>query len=336
MIRTVFACLLAGLAAPAGAQEYFRDKSIRLIVGSAPGGSHDAYARLVSRHLGPHLPGKPAIVIVNMPGASGVQAANYIYEIAPKDGTVIGTFNRSTPSYEVSGQSNVRFRSKNMGWLGSLAQSNDTVVSWHTSGVRDLEDARRKEIIIGALSRIGTMYGYPSLLNGTIGTKFRIVTGYESGTAVNLAMEKGEVQGRGSNPWGSWKAINPQWVRDRKIIPLVQIGLRKEPDLPETPLLNELARSDEHKRIFAFVSDTAAVDQPYTAPPGLPPDVLAMLRAGFDAMLKNRDFQDEAAKQNLEIDALPGARLAELVARIIDAPRETVARANAIMQGEAK
>ena len=325
---------LSGLFA-ASAQEMFRDKTIRIVVGSAPGGSHDGYARLVSRHLGQHLPGKPAIVLSNMPGASGAQAANYLYEIAPRDGTVIGTFNRSTPYYEAIGGGNVRFRARELNWLASLSQSNDTLVSWHTSGVRSIADAKKTPIIIGALTRVGTMYGYPALLNATLGTKFRIVTGYESGTAVNLAMEKGELQGRGSNPWGSWKAVNPRWVAERKIIPLVQIGLRKEPDLPDAPLLTELAETAEHKRLFAFISDTVAVDQPYAAPPGLAPETRAVLRRAFDAMIASREFLDDANRLNLEIEPLGGDALAGLVARVVEAPRDVVAKVVEIMQGEA-
>ncbi len=326
--------ILALVAAPAGAQEMFSDKTLRVVIGSAPGGSHDAYARLVARHLGARLPGKPNIILSNMPGASGVQAANYLYEIAPKDGTVFGTFNRSTPYYEAIGQGNVRFRSKNFGWLGSLGQANDTVVVWRTTGVRDIAGARQKPIIMGALSKIGTMYGYPALLNATIGTKFRVVTGYESGTAVNLAMETGELQGRGSNPWTSWKAINPRWIAEGKIVPLVQIGLRREPDLPDVPLLTDLAQTDEQKRLFGFITDTVAIDQPWTAPPGLRPETLAAMRAGFNAMIASAEFNEDARKQGLDLDPMSGEKLAELVARVIDAPRDVVSKVVEIMQGD--
>ncbi len=331
----VFAAAAPAPNAAARAQELFKDKTIRIVVGSAPGGSHDSYARVVARHLGRHLPGKPAVVLSHMPGASGAQAANYLYEIAPKDGTALGTFNRSTPYYEAIGGGNVRYNSRVFTWLGSLSQSNDTLVSWHASGVRSIADAKQKQIVMGALSKIGTMYGYPALLNGTIGTKFRIVTGYESGTAVNLAMEKGEVQGRGSNPWNSWKAINPQWVEQGKIIPLMQVGLRKEPDLPNVPLLNDLAEDDAQKRLFSFISDTVAVDQPYTAPPGLAPEARAALRLAFKSMAASREFLDEARRQNLDIDPLDGEELAALVARVVEAPRDVVDRVVAIMQSEA-
>ena len=268
MIRTVFACLLAGLAAPAGAQEYFRDKSIRLIVGSAPGGSHDAYARLVSRHLGPHLPGKPAIVIVNMPGASGVQAANYIQEVAPKDGTVLATFNKSMPFYEVIESSGVRFKSSELTWVGALSQTVDTMAMWHTTGVKTVEDARKREFVLGAVSAVGTTYIYPALLNATIGTKFRMVTGYNGGILIDHGMEKGEVEGRGSNQWASWKSEHPDWVREGKINIIVQIGLRREPDLPGVPMLTDLAQNDEQKRIFEFISTTSALDGPLVGAPG--------------------------------------------------------------------
>ena len=178
------------------------------------------------------------------------------------------------------------------------------------------------------------LFRSPALLNATIGTKFRIVTGYESAAAVNLAMEKGELQGRGSNPWNAWKAINPQWVAEGKIIPLVQIGLRKEPELPQTPLLTELAQNDVQRRMFGFISDAVAVDQPYAAPPGLAPEVGAALRAGFKGMFSSGAFVDEARRLGLDLDPIEGETLASLVTRVVDAPRDVISSVVEIMQGE--
>jgi tripartite-type tricarboxylate transporter receptor subunit TctC len=330
-------CLVAAIAcaaAPALAADDFRDKTIRLIIGSAPGGGHDAYARLTAKHLGAFLPGRPAFIVSNMPGASGVQAANYVYEIAPKDGTTIATFNRSMPNYDVIKLGKVRFHSKDFGWIGSLSQSADVTASWRASGVLSIEDAKKREVTVGAISKIGTMYGYPALLNATIGTRFKIVTGYESGTAVNLALESGEVQVRGSNPWSSYKAIHPDWIAQNKIAPLMQVGLRKEPDLPDTPLLSELAQNDEQRRMFAFLSDTVAIDQPYVLPPGAKPETLRLYRDAFNAMVADRGFLDEARTLNLDIEPLNGEKLAALVARIIDADADVVAAAVKYTGGE--
>ena len=329
----VVAALLA-LATPALAAEDFRDKTIRLIIGSAPGGGHDAYARLVAKHWGAFLPGHPAFIVSNLPGASGVQAANYVYEIAPKDGAVVATFNRSMPYYDVIKQGKVRFQSREFGWIGSLSQTDDVTAAWRASGVLSIEDAKRREVTVGALSKIGTMYGYPALLNAAIGTKFKIITGYESGTAVNLAMESGEVQVRGSNPWSSYKAIHPDWIAQNKIAPLFQVGLRKEPDLPDTPLLTDLAQTAEQRAMFAFLSDTVSIDQPYVLPPGTRPELLKVFREGFDAMTKDAGFLDEAKKEGLDMAPLNGEALAGLVDRILGADPAVVKAVVAVIGAE--
>src|SRR5712671_1948995 len=177
----------------AAADEYYKGKTIRIIAGSEAGGMYDAFARIVSRHLGEHLPGRPTIVVADMPGASGVRATNYLHEVAPKDGTVLATFNKSMPFYQAMGEGGVRFKAQELSWIGALSQLNDVLSVWHTTGVTTIEQAKQREIIMGALSYIGTNWTYPVLLNALIGTKFKVVTGYPSGIAVDHAMEKGEV-----------------------------------------------------------------------------------------------------------------------------------------------
>ena len=325
----VFACVSALAIIPAidcaAAEPHFSGKTIRLIVGSAPGGGYDTYARLVARHLGAHLPGRPAVIVSNMPAASGVQSANYLFSLAPKDGTVIGTFNKSLPGYQAGGHAGIRFKAEEFSWIGCLSQTVDVVVVWHTTRVTSIEGAKQKAIVMGALSRIGTNWTYPTLLNALLGTKFKVVVGYESGTAINLAMEKGEVEGRGSNPWSSWKATSPDWIRDRKIVPLVQIGLRKDPDLSHVPLLTDLAQNDEQRRIFDFVS-SEAIDRPFAAPPGVSPEILAELRNAFDAMTKDPAFLEDAQRQRLDLDPLPGAKVADIVRAIVNTPPDVIQR----------
>lgn len=328
ILLRILGMAVAALYAAGGAalaEPHFGGKTIRLIVGSAPGGGYDTYARLVGRHLGGHLSGHPTVIVSNMPGASGVQAANYLYSLAPKDGTVIGTFNKSMPTYQAVGQAGVRFKAEEFSWLGCLSQTVDVVVVWHATGVTTIEGAKHKQIIMGALSKIGTMYAYPALLNALLGTKFKIVVGYESGTAVNLAMERGEVEGRGSNPWSSWKTTSPHWIADKKIVPIVQIGLQKDRELPNVPLLTELAQTDEQRRIFEFVS-SEAIDRPFAAPPGVSSEVLAELRQAFDAMARDPAFLDDAQKLSLELDPLSGQRVAEIVSGVINTPPAIIRR----------
>jgi hypothetical protein len=334
--HVLFAAVLAstivtGTPRQAGADDYFKGKTIRIIAGSEAGGMYDTYARVVARHLADHLPGKPTIVVTDMPGASGVRATNYLYEVAPKDGTALATFNKSMPFYQAMGEGGIRFKAQEFSWIGALSQTNDTVAVWHTTGVKTIEDAKRREIIMGALSYIGTNWTYPVLLNALIGTKFKIVTGYPSGIAVDHAMEKGEVEGRGSNQWAAWKAIHADWVRDKKIVPLVQVGLRKETELPNVPLLSELAQDEEQRRMLQFVSEAAAMDGPLAAPPGVSPEALAALRTAFNTMTKDTAFRIEAEKLSIDLGPLTGEEVEKIVASIMSTPPAVVEKVKSII-----
>jgi len=334
--HVLFAAVLAATigantARPAAADDYFKGKTIRIIAGSEAGGMYDTFGRLVSRHLADHLPGKPTIVVADMPGASGVRATNYLHEVAPKDGTVLATFNKSMPFYQAMGEGGIRFKAQEFSWIGALSQTNDTVAVWHTTGVKTIEDAKRREIIMGALSYIGTNWTYPVLLNALIGTKFKIVTGYPSGIAVDHAMEKGEVEGRGSNQWAAWKAIHPDWVREKKIVPLVQVGLGKEVELPDVPLLSELAQGEEQRRMLQFVSEAAAIDGPLAGPPGIPVEAFAVLRTAFNTMTKEAAFRAEAEKLSIDLGPLPGEAVEKIVASIMSTPPATVEKVKSII-----
>lgn len=316
-------------APPAAAQDVFHGKPIRLVVGTPAGGGYDTYARLVARHIRDYLPGRPTIVVVNMAGASGITATNWLYEVAPRDGTVLGTFNKSEPFYQAIGQKGVRFKAQEFSWIGALSQAPDTVTVWYTSGVKTMDDAKRREVVMGADSG-GTMTLYPALLNATVGTRFKIVTGYAGFAAVFHAIEQGEVQGAGSAPWASWKAIHPDWVKEHKIVPLVQVGLKAEADLKGVPRLVDLAKNDEQRRMFTFVSAPANIERPYAAPPGIPPNILTLYRQAFSTMVKDPGFRAEAEKQRLDIDPQSGEDVAKIVATIVDTPLQIVAKIKAL------
>jgi tripartite-type tricarboxylate transporter receptor subunit TctC len=325
------AALLCGpLADDAGADDYFRGKTIHVIVGTPPGGGYDTYARLVARHLADFVPGKPAIIVSNMPGASGTKAAAYLSTIAPKDGSVIATFNKSMPLYQALGQRGAAYRTEDMAWIGNVSQTADIVAVWHTTGIKSVADARRREVIMGADSS-GTMTAYPALLNATLGTHFKIVTGYAGGPAVDHAMEQGEVEGRGSNPWTSWKATRPNWVKDGLIVPLVQVGLRKESDLPNVPLLTELAENGEQRAMFTFISAPAAIERPFAGPPGMAGEGRDILRRAFDRVVRDPGFLAEAAQLNLDVDPHPGEEVARIVTGIIDTPPAIVRKVRDII-----
>jgi tripartite-type tricarboxylate transporter receptor subunit TctC len=309
---------------PLGAAEespgFFAGRQLRIIVGTGAGRGYDTYARLVARHLGKHVPGHPTFVVENMPGASGIRAINYLYAAAPNDGTVIATFNNAIPFYQAVGQPGIRFKAEQLSWIGSFAQAATVVAVWHAAGVRTIDDARRIQVVMGATGVAGTKAAYPALLNNTLGTRFKIVTGYEGGNAVTLAIERGEVQGDGSSRWSSWKASRPEWVRDRKIIPVVQIGLRKDVELPGVALLSDYAQSNEQRQMFEFVGAPDSLGQPFAGPPRIPSDRLAILRRAFDLMTHDPAFRAEAATSKVEIDLLTGEETEKIVGLIVGTP----------------
>ena len=324
----------AFLAGPAVAQDagaFFTGKSIRIVVGTGAGGGYDTYARLVARHFGKHLAGRPNIVVDNMPGASGIRAVNYLYAAAPADGTVIATFNNAMPVYQVTGQAGIQFKSEQLSWLGSLTQTASVVVVASSTGVKTLDDAKRIEVVMGATGAAGTKAAYAALLNNTLGTKFKIVTGYEGSNSVSLAMERGEVQGDASNPWSTWKSARADWVKNNRIVPIVQIGLKADPDLPQVPLLGSLAQTDEQKLMFEFTGAPVAIQQPFAGPPKIPSDRLEAMRAAFDAMVVDADFRAEAAKASMDLDPLSGAAVEAIVRQTVATPAVVIAKVQAAM-----
>ena len=333
--RVLSAAALAGIALLTAVQtapaqdNFYAGKTIRIIVGTGSGGGYDGAARLTARYLGKYIPGNPSFVVENMPGASGIKATNYLYAAAAKDGTVIATVNNSMPVYQAIGQDGVRFKAEELTWIGSLLQTATTVSIWHTAGVKTVDDAKHKEVIMGATGAAGTKAAYPALLNNTVGTRFKIVTGYEGGNTLRLAMERGEVQGDGSARWSSWKSTKPDWVRDNKIFAVVQIGLKKDADLPNVPLLTELAQNDEQRKMFAFISQPIAMQQPFVGPPGVPAERLNLLRRGFDAMTKDTEFRREIEQLDLDLDPVSGEEIQKIVRAIIETPAEIVQKVQA-------
>jgi tripartite-type tricarboxylate transporter receptor subunit TctC len=330
-LAALAATLATALAtAAANGQEFLGGKPIKMMVATPPGGGYDAYGRLVARHMRDYLPGRPNIIVNNMAGASGITGTNWLSEVAPKDGSVIGTFNKSEPFYQAIGQKGVRFRAQDFGWIGAMSQAPDTVNVSDRAGVRTIEDVKKKEVIIGADAG-GTMTLFPALLNSMIGTKFKIITGYAGSAAVYLAIEKDEVQGVGSTPWTTWKATRPDWVRDGRILALVQVGLKKDPDLQDVPRLIDLAQNEEQRQLFTFVSSVAAIERPYAAPPGVPADVLATWRSAFNQAVKDPALLAEAEKMNLDLDPQDGETVAKIVNSILSTPPEIIAKVRAFV-----
>ncbi|HEY7298759.1 MAG TPA: tripartite tricarboxylate transporter substrate-binding protein [Xanthobacteraceae bacterium] len=331
IVPWIAAALTAAAANAETAAEFYAHTTVRLLSTADPGGSYDSNARLLGRHLGVHLPGSPRIVVEQMPGASGRLGANYLYGVAPKDGSVIAIVQQSLPMAQVMGESGVQYDGARLNWIGSAILLDDVLVVWHTTGVRSIEDAKKKSIVIGATTATGTNYIYPKLTNELLGTKFKIVTGYAGASAIKLALERGEVQGHGSNPWSDWKLTRPQWIQEKKIIPLMQMSLEKHRDLPDVPRLIDLATTPDVKAVFELMSLTADIGRPFVTAPDVPPDRVAALRQAFAETMKDPEFLADAAKNNIEIRPVYGQELGQLVARVLASPRSAVALLKSVL-----
>jgi len=313
-------------------EDFYRGKSIDLVIGYSPGGSYDLYARLVGRFLGDFIPGKPRIVVRNMPGGGSRVAAKFVYDVGPKDGTVIGAVEQSLSVEQAMGDKGLTFDITKFQYIGSPIEENNTTVTWYTSGIKTIEDAKLREVPMGATGG-STSSQFPKAMNAILGTKFKIVAGYPGGNDINLAMEKGEVMGRGSNAWGAWKATRPDWLRDHKINILVQIGLTKAPDLPDVPLLMDLATNDEDRAVLKLLSTSGAIGRPLFVAPGVPAERVQALRDAFDAMAKSQVFLDAAAAEKFEILPVRGVDLQRIVEGVVATPKPITDRLNQIIGG---
>jgi tripartite-type tricarboxylate transporter receptor subunit TctC len=333
--RVTTAVLLAILpTAGAFAQtpaEFYRGKTVELQIGYTVGGGYDIYARLIARHLGKHLPGNPTVVPKNMEGAGGMRLANWLYSAAPKDGTVLGAVARAMAFEPLLGNKSAQYDATKFTWIGSANDEVSVCVTWHTSGVATLEEARTKEVVVGANGTGDDTFQFPALLNNLFGTKFKMVTGYPGGTEINLAMERGEVFGRCGFPWSTIKASNAAWVAERKINLLVQFSLAKHADLPNIPLVTDLARTDVERQIVRLIFGRQVMGRPYAAPPGVPKDRADALRKAFSDTMADKDFLAEVEKAKFEITAVSGDRIESLVTDIYRSTPPAVAEKAAAM-----
>jgi tripartite-type tricarboxylate transporter receptor subunit TctC len=331
------ACLVLGLTGTASAQDnaaqFYNGKTISLIIGYSAGGGYDTYARLVARFLGEHIPGKPIVVPRNMPGASSRVAIAYAYNVAPRDGLTLCTGDQSLALAQSMGEP-LNFDMSKFLYIGNPSSENNTTVTWHASGIRTIAEAMAQEVTMGATGGSPSSQ-YPRIMNAVLGTRFKIILGYPGGNEINLAMERGEVAGRGSNNWASWKSTRADWLQEKKINILVQVGLKKAHDLQDVPLLMELARNEEDRTLLKLLSTPATIGRPIFTTPQTPADRVTALRGGFDGMIKDQNFLADAARLNLEIDPVSGAELQEIVAEILKTPKSVSKRlAEYLAEGE--
>jgi tripartite-type tricarboxylate transporter receptor subunit TctC len=325
--------ILAG-SGPSAAQtaaDKFKGKNFEIIVGYDTGGGYDIYARALQRHIGKHLPGNPTVIVKNMPGAQTRTAANHLYNIAPKDGTVIATLARGLPTEELLGSGGIRFESTKFNWIGSMNNEVSVGVAWHTSPVKTFEDTKQREMIVGA---IADSLLFAQVMNAVLGTKFKMITGYKSGAEIGLAMERGELEGRMGWSWSSIVSMNPEWIRDGKIRNLVQFSTSKHADLPNVPLVTELATNPDDRALLELVFSRQVIGRPFIAPPGLDAETVGILRKAFDDTMKDPAFLAEMQKANLEVNPIPGEEVQKLIERLFKTPPAVMERAKQIIPVE--
>jgi tripartite-type tricarboxylate transporter receptor subunit TctC len=328
---------LAGTSAARAQQDdvatFFKTKTLRLIVGIGVGSGYDINARLLARHMAAHIPGQPTIVVQNQPGAGSLTMTNALYNTGPFDGTVMGASFNGMPTTPLLQPTGVRFDPVKLNWLGSTNRETQAIYVWHTAPARVLEDIKGTETVMGAQAPGSTQFDYPVLANRLFGFKFKVVTGYESTPKIHLAMESGEVHGTIAN-WSTLKAINSNWIAEKKIRILAQWALQKNPELADVPLFLDFARNEDERSALRLMLARLEYGRPFFLPPNVPAARVEALRRAFDATMKDPAYLAEADKLKVEVDPLTGEQVAALVGQVSRTPADTVARVRAAMENK--
>jgi tripartite-type tricarboxylate transporter receptor subunit TctC len=334
LVLALTAAVMVAVAAPHASADpiadFYRGKQLSLVIGTSAGNDYDYRGRLIARHMGRHIPGEPSIVPRNMPGAGGINAANWLASIAPRDGTTLHMIMTNMMGAQAVGTHGVQFDTRKFRWIGNTTSSPNVANSWHTTGVTKIDQVKTREFILGApAGTAGVTYG--TVMNALAGTRFKIVTGYPGGNEVNLAMERGEVEGRGSNSWASWKSTKPEWLAQKKIIMLVQVGLKRDPELPDVPLLLELVSNDLDRKVMTFLSAETAISRALVTTPDVPPERIEALRRAFDATMKDPQFLAEAEKAKMDIGPMTGEESQKIADSIVNTPPGVIDRAKVVL-----
>jgi tripartite-type tricarboxylate transporter receptor subunit TctC len=334
------ACLAAVLGLVTGSDvtqadpvaEFYKGKTLQMVIGVSAGGDYDLRARLLTKHLGKYIPGNPNIVAQNMLGGGGLNAANWLANVAPRDGTVLLAISSTLPVSQAVGLQGIKFDIRKLHYIGNTTDSPNVINSWHTTGITRIEQVMERELVVGSTGRSSGSYYYPAALNAWAGTKFKIVLGYPGGANVNIAMERGEVGGRGSNLWASWKSTRPHWLAEKKIFMLVQVGLKRHPELADVPLMQDLVKDDLHRQAMIFMSADAAIARSIVTTPDTPPERVAALRRAFDAVMKDPELLAEAKQAKQDISTATGEEAQQIANSIVNTNPAAVAKAKDIIE----
>ena len=337
MNKFLLSLLALLICAPANAQEdaatFFKGKTVRIVVGTGVGSGYDITARVLARHMGSHLPGNPTIIVQNQPGAGGLTMTNSLNANGPFDGTVIGAPFNGTPTMPLLSPQTARFDASKLSYIGSTNRETQVMYVWHTVPIDKLDQVKTTELVMGAQAPGSTQYDYPVLLNNLLGYKFKVINGYESTPKIHLALERGEVQGTIAN-WSTLKALNSNWLAEKKIRLLVQWGLKRQSELADVPLIFDYLTNDADRAAVKLMVARLEFGRPYFVPPGVPADRVEALRSAFDATVKDPAFLAEAATAKIDIDPLSGQEVQTLVAEVAQTPPDVVTRVRKALENK--
>ena len=337
-VRTALGLAMA-IAASAGAggaraqpvADFFRGKTVTMLIGYTSGGGYDLYSRVLSRHMGRHIPGNPTIVPQNMPGAGSLRVAGFLYTAAPKDGTTLGMFGRGIAMEPLIGSAGAAFDARKFTWLGSGSDQVSLCATWHTSQVKTWGDMLKSPFTVGGEGPGSDPDMFAIMLKNLLGAKLKLVSGYPGGAEINLAMERGEVEGRCGWSWSSIKITKPDWLADKRINLVLQMALKKSAELPDVPLVMDLATTDRERQILRLVLARQVMGWPFIAPPDLPGDRAQALRRAFDNTMKDPEFLAEAKQRLLDVNPMSGAEIGKLVGELYQTPPDIIAATKAII-----
>jgi tripartite-type tricarboxylate transporter receptor subunit TctC len=307
-------------------EEFYKGRQLTMIVYSGSGSTYDVYARLLVRHLGNHIPGKPTFIVQNMQGAGGLKAIEYLYKIAPKDGSVIGTIGRGLAFEPMLGRNEVRFDPLRFIWLGSMNRESTLAMAWHTGKVKTFGDLQKTELLVPGTGAGADSEIIPLAFNNLAGTRFKIIAGYRDTTEGALAMERGELDGLAYWSWSAIMSAHPDWVRDKKVNLLFHTGVDPIPAVPDLPLIRRLVHDATDEKALDFLLAREILGRPFLAPPLLPPERAAALRAAFAATLRDPEFQKDAARSKLENNLVTAEEVDTVLKTAATAPIEVIGR----------
>jgi len=324
--------LLPSSAFAQSIEEFYRSKPITMLVGGGAGGGYDTYARIFARHMSRHVPGQPTIIARNLPAAAGIAAASALATTAERDGATIGAFTNGAAMEPLLGNPAARYDARSFGWLGSIGKLQNVCATWHTSPVRTIDAARAREVIVAAAGATSNTAIVPRALNELIGTRFKIIAGYDTGSGLTLAVERGEAEGICGLSWSTMKASRPHWIRERLLNVIVQTGFDRLADLPDVPRALDLVKDAESRQVLQLILIRQEAGRPFAAPPGVPADRLRVLQHAFAQTLTDPEFRTEADRAQLEIEPLSADEVDRLLASAYATPAAIVQKAAQLIE----